>query len=212
MEQNGLNIEPNSFKYKSEQNINATKYQKKEKVINGNAVVKKKSDIVKLGDIIFVDDLHKIYDFAVKDVIIPSVKKAIYDIVTNGIGILLYSTDGNPNKNKFNTMNNSILRYGSFYEQPSLHSSAKNSYKKVYDYDTILYKDYTDANSVIRSMLATIDDYGFVKVSDYYDFSGVTGDSMSHNYGWTDLSNAAIIPQNGKYSIKLPKPMEVNKL
>lgn len=211
-----IKFEPNSFKYKAQQetkNIGANKYQKKNKVINGTATVKKKSEWIKMKDIIFAGDIAKIKEFAWQEVIVPSVKKAIHDIVTNGADILIYGADGNPNK-KIDIVNSSKITYGSFFNQTTRPlNSIIEPFKRVYDYDTILYDTIKDAKDVANSMISTVEDYGFVKVSDYYDYSGVTGDPMSHNYGWSksDLGNIAIAQHGNKYIIRLPKPSEIKR-
>ena len=70
--------------YKS--NSNRSKEQssdkKVEKVISGNAKVKKRSALS--------DDIQNIKSYVVMDVLIPAAKKAISDIVTNGIDMILY--------------------------------------------------------------------------------------------------------------------------
>ena len=60
-----------------------------EKVISGTAKTKKKNDVKKLTDV-FIPDLM--------GVLVPVIKKAISDIVINGIDIFLYGEAGHTKK------------------------------------------------------------------------------------------------------------------
>ena len=89
----------NSHKSKENQEKKkATTEKKVEKVINGK-VVKKTNNVRKLTDIFISEDVKNVKSYVVMDVLVPAIKKAVSDIVTNGINMILYGESGGRKSN-----------------------------------------------------------------------------------------------------------------
>ena len=86
------NYASNSHKSKEKQ-LSVNK-PKKEKVITGKATKKTNSEVSKLAGSVSSEDVANVKNYIVQDVLVPSLKKAISDIVTNGIDMLLYGETG----------------------------------------------------------------------------------------------------------------------
>ena len=80
---------PNSHRYKEAQKRAAAEDKKVEKVVTGTVKVKKKNEIGRLKDVFISEDVNNVKNYVLMDVLIPAVKKAISDIVTNGIDMIL---------------------------------------------------------------------------------------------------------------------------
>ena len=53
--------------------------------------------------------------------------------------------------------------------------------------------------------------YGVVRVADFYELVGVTGNYTDNKYGWTDIRNASVVrARDGGYIIKLPKAFPID--
>ena len=53
--------------------------------------------------------------------------------------------------------------------------------------------------------------YGLVRVADFYDLVGVTGNYTDNKYGWTNIRSAEIVRlRDGGYVIKLPRAMQID--
>ena len=81
------NYKPNSNKSKRE-DLNV------QKVVTDKVKVKEKSLIKKFTDTFIAEDMNKVKNYIVQDVLIPAIKKAIDDIVANGIHMILYPGSG----------------------------------------------------------------------------------------------------------------------
>ena len=88
---------PNSNKYREEKENLAADNKKIEPVAKGT--VKKKSEFRKLGNIFISEDAPSVKSYIFLDVLVPAIKKAIADIVTNGINIILYGDAGKGKQN-----------------------------------------------------------------------------------------------------------------
>ncbi len=195
---------PNSHKY----NENQQKLEKKklEKVVRGPVKTRKKSEFEKLAGIFISEDASNVKSYILMDVLVPAIKKAVSDIVTDGIDIILYGGSG---KGKRSSTNASRVSYRNYYDNPSndrhYDVPAARSRTTAYDYSDITIPSRREAEDVLARMEETLAEYGMVSVGDYYDLVGVTGNYTDNKYGWTSLRTADIVRSNGGYMIRLPK-------
>ncbi len=135
---------------------------------------------------------------------VPAIKKAISDIVTNGIDMILYGETG---KTKSNTAASKVS-YRSYYDNRRDYSAAR--IKTGYNYDDIILDNRGEAEEVLSRMDELISTYGLVSVADLYDLVGVTGNYTDNKYGWTDIRSASVIRVRDGYILKLPKALPLN--
>lgn len=173
-----------------------------EKVISGTAKTKKKNDVRKFADVFISEDVNNVKSYILMDVLVPAIKKAISDIVVNGIDMVLYGEANHTKK-----QNGTKPSYRSYYDNNNSNHST-NTRRTAYTFDDIIMDNRADAEEVLDSMLATIDKYGIVSVADMYDLVGITGNYTDNKYGWTDLRSARIERErDGGYTINLPRAL-----
>lgn len=168
---------------------------------------KKKSDVKKFANTLVAEDITSVKDYIIMDVLLPAAKKAISDIVTNGIDMLLYGETRSKNKDR----NTSRVSYTKYYDDrdrgvsSSSRSTSRGRYG--YDYDDIILDTRKEAEEVLDRMDDLIDNYGMVSVADLYDLVGITGKYTDNKYGWTNLRNADVQRIRDGYLLKLPKAL-----
>ncbi len=205
MEQYG----PNSHKSKEAQKEGAASSDKKvEKVISGSAKPKKKGEMQKFADVFISEDVGNVKSYILMDVLVPAIKKAISDIVTNGIDMILYGETGRTRKASSGTK----VSYGKYYDrEPDRRRDRSISSRGGYDYDDIVFETRGDAEKVLDSMNDIISQYGVVSVLDLYDLADVSTDNYAANkYGWTDISGCKAIRVRDGYILKLPRALPLN--
>lgn len=179
-----------------------------EKVISGTAKTKKKSDIQKFTDVFLADDIASVKEYAVKDVVIPTIQKGIVDIVQNGIEMLIYGATGATPRRSSSTA--SKVSYRSYYDKRDDRERDRRSVSRArstYSYDDIILDRRGEAEEVLDRMYETVERYGMVSVGDLYDLVGITGDYTAHRYGWANLDSAYVKRIREGYTIVLPKAM-----
>jgi len=206
----GVNVmeeyKPNSHKYKEDQNRSAPE-KKVEKVIAGTVKSKKKSEIRKFTDVFISEDIDNVKSYILLDVLIPAIKKAISDIVTNGIDMILYGETG---KTKSNSTASKVS-YRSYYDGRNGRRDYSAIRTKIsYNYDDIIFDNRGEAEDVLSRMDELISTYGLVSVADLYDLVGVTGNYTDNKYGWTDIRSASVIRVRDGYMLKLPKALPLD--
>lgn len=199
---------PNSHKSKEEQRESVPD-KKVEKIIAGTVKSKKKNEIQKFADVFISEDVTNVKSYILLDVLVPAIKKAISDIVTNGIDMILY---GGSNRTKSNSAASKVS-YRNYYEKGNDqrgYGSSNGRTKTGYNYDDIILDNRGEAEDVLSRMDELISTYGVVSVADLYDLVGVTGNYTDNKYGWTDIRSAQVVRVRDGYLIKLPKALPLN--
>ena len=196
--------------YKS--NSNKSKAQeaeerKVEKIVKGPVVTRKKNGFDKLKNEIISEDAKNIKSYVLGDVLIPAIKKAISDIVTNGIEILLYGES----RGRSGRSNADRVSYRSYYDGYSSRPSERMVARTTsYSYDDIILASRGEAEDVLARMDELMETYGLVRVADLYDLVGITGNYTDNKYGWTNIRNAEIVRVRDGYMIKMPRALPID--
>lgn len=198
---------PNSNRFKEEQKAQVPSEKKKvEKVISGTAKTRKKSGIDKVRDVFISDDAQNIKSYVMMDVLVPAIKKAISDIVTDGISMLLY---GDTNRGR-----RSFSNYVSYDRISSRNSrdDRRDNYRtrSGYDFDDVVLETRGEAEEVLDRMDELIKTYGVVSVADMYDLIGKSCNYTDNKYGWTNIRNAEPVRVRDGYLLKLPKALPID--
>lgn len=193
---------PNSRR--SKENKTESKPEKKvEKVVTGNVKLKKKSELSKFKDVFISEDVGNVKSYIFMDVLIPAAKKAISDIVRDGIDMILYGDT----KRKSNNYGSSYVSYRTYSDRRN--DDRDRDYKRhgyAYSYSDVVIDSRVEAEEVLTRMNELIETYGFVSVADLYDLVGKRCNYTDNNYGWTNIRNANIVRvSGGDYMIKMPK-------
>lgn len=181
--------------------------KKVEKVVRGTVKTRKKSGLEKAKGVLISEDATNIKSYVVMDVLVPALKKAISDIVTNGIEIILYGESGRTRRNS----PAGSISYRNFYDRRDDDRRGSNAPVRVgYSYDDVIIPSRGEAEDVLSRMDELIDTYGVVSVADLYEMVGVTGNYTDNKYGWTNIRNAEPIHVRDGYLLKLPKAGPIN--
>lgn len=201
-----MNYEPNSHKSKEERK-EAEKPKQLEKVVTGSVKTKKKNEMHKIADVFISEDVANVKEYILMDVLVPAVKKAISDIITNGIDMILYGSAGRGKR----TTSAGNVSYNKYYDQRRNDRAYESrSRTPVYQHDDIVLESRGEAEDVIERMTELADLYGQVSVADLYDLVGVTGNYTDNKYGWTNVRNAEVIRVRDGYMLKLPKVLPLS--
>lgn len=201
---------PNSHKYKEEQKSTATEEKRVQKVVK-NPVKIKTNEVRKFADIFISEDISSVKDYIFMDVLVPAIKKAIYDIVTNGIDMFLYGSTGRSK----NSPSGAKVSYRNFYDQKNSNNTGYRGSENVrthngFEYEDIKFDNRGDAEAVKQQMQAAVVKYGFVTVADLYDMVDQPAPYTSQKYGWMDVNNVEVARVRGDYVLKLPKAAPID--
>lgn len=196
---------PNSYKSKEEPKPTEKKV---EKVISGQAHQRKRGSMTKFADVFVAEDMDSVKSYIFMDVLVPAIKKAISDIVTNGIDMLLYGENGST-KSKSTA---SKVSYRSYYDQRNndREQYARAYPRRGYDFDDVVVETRGEAEEVLTRLDEALATYKTVSIADLYDLVGITAQYTDNKYGWTDIHSAQVVRIRDGYLIKMPRPMPLD--
>jgi len=174
-----------------------------EKVITGTATQRKKNGLDKLGSIFIANDVKDVKNYILQDVLIPTIKRAFYDIVCNGTGMLL----GERNPQRGSGPANKVS-YRSYYDrQDDKRNAGSNGgrAKSSYSYNDLIFNNRGDAEVVLERMYELLDHFDAVSVADLFDLAGESCNYTDNKYGWTNLDDAHVQSVREGYIIQLPR-------
>ena len=198
------NLPDNSRKGRAEAK-NATEGKRAEKIVSGK-VKTKKNDMRKLTDIFISEDVANVKNYILMDVLVPSIKKAIYDIVVNSLDMSLFGGRGNGRRSTAEKVSYRDYNGVSRRDERSYGSSRTAS---GYSYDDIILETRGEAEAVLARMDEIMEEYEIVRVADLYDLVGVTGEHTDNKYGWTNIRNAEVERVRDGYRIKMPRALPI---
>lgn len=206
---NGHDYPSNSYKSKEQQKEAAPKMEKKmEKITTGKT--KKKSEMHKLASTFISEDAANVKNYIWMDVLVPTIKKAIFDVITNSIDMVLYGGNGRANKRTSTVDRVSYRNYNNDYRNDSERRGDISRNNSVYSYGDVVVNTRKEGEDVLARMDEALEKYGMVSVGDLYDLVDVTCNYTDYKYGWTNLRNAEVVRVNDGYLIKLPKVIPLN--
>ena len=202
-------IQPNSHRYKEEQRASASE-KKIEKVITGNVKTRKKSGAQKITDIFISEDAANVKSYIFMDVLVPAIKKAISDIVTDGIEMILYGGTSGRDKKRGSSSKVSYVSYDKYSDRRDDRRYVGSNSRSRFDYDELIFESRGQADAVLEQMIEVIEQYDVVSVLDLYDMVELPAPHTANKYGWTNLRNADVVRVRDGYIIKLPKPFPID--
>ena len=201
------NLPDNSHKSRTEGKQKSPEEGKRaEKVVQGK-VKTKKNELRKWTDVFISEDVANVKNYILMDVLVPAIKKAIYDIVVNSLDMSLFGGRGNgsrrptADKVSYTDYNRSGRR-----DDRSRGGSMTTA---GYSYDDIILETRGEAEAVLSRMDEIMEEYDIVRVADLYDLVGVTGEHTDNKYGWTNIRNAKIERVRDGYRIVMPRALPI---
>lgn len=170
--------------------------------------VRKRSGLSRSFDEFVRDDLNKVKEFAITDVIIPAIKKSISDIVKTGIDMILYHGETGSSSRIY--PDSSKVSYRSYYDSAPARRTSYSDRRNAYYCDERIF----DTRGEAEAKLAQLDDimarYHLVRVADYCEIVGITGTYTDNDYGWTDLRTAEVVRVREGYIIRMPRALPID--
>ena len=200
------NLPDNSHKARDEKKTSVQEEKRVEKVVRGK-VKTQKNNKRKLADLFISEDAGNVKNYIFLDVIIPAVKKAIYDLVVGALDMSLYGGRGGGGRR-------STADKVSYRDYNSVSRRDTRSYESArttsgYSYDDIVLETRGEAEAVLTRMDEIMEEYEIVRVADLYDLVGITGEHTDNKYGWTNIRNAKIVRVRDGWKIEMPRALPI---
>lgn len=192
----------------SKQEVKAVPEEKRAtKVVKGN-VRTKPNEVRKLADVFISEDINNVKSYILMDVLVPAIKKAVADIVTNGVEMILYGSTSN----RRNSSSGSKVSYRNYYDSRDDRRDDRGGSRtrSGLDYDDFVFDSRGEAEAVLSQMGDIIERFKYVTVADLYDMVDKVPPFTANKYGWTSIRNADVVRDRDGYRLKLPRAMQID--
>lgn len=199
---------PNSNRFKEQQKQQQQESGEKKvpKVVSGK-VRTKTNNTRKLTSIFISEDVNNVKSYIFMDVLVPAIKKALSDILREGVDMLLY---GKPNGSSGRS---SSVPYVSYNKTSTSRRDDRrvNHVRAGYNFEDIVLETRGDAEELLYQLDEAIEKYGVISVADLYDSVDLPHNFTDNKYGWTSIRTAEVVrARGGGYIIKLPRAMPID--
>lgn len=142
----------------------------------------------------------------------PNLRDNVADAVHDGID-MLFSGNGNSGgyrRGPRRHTGNNITRHN---PDKALGGHAPERFsrddRRNHNLGTIEIDSRAEAEEVLNSMNATIDQYDLVSLAEFYQLVQISPETTDFGWGWEDLGGAKIIASRGSYYLDLPSPIKI---
>lgn len=176
-----------------------------EKVTKGAARTKKKS---KFLDSFIAEDVKDVKDYLIGDVLVPTIKSTIAEMVSNGVDMYLF---GEVRHGRKKSQRGNRTPYRDYYDRRD-DRRRESRRGAAYDFESVIVESRGEAELVLDRMDEIIDNYDSVSITDLYDLVGYDGGKYTDSkYGWTSLRGVDIARlRDGSYEIVMPAPKQID--
>lgn len=173
-----------------------------DKVTSGAVSRRRKTSSGELGDLFLARDLHEVKDGLLRDILVPKLRRLIYDFICGGAAMLLGEQPSRPSSP------GGRASYRAYYDSERAESQRTPARRLgCYRYSELIFSERGDAEAILVSMEEQIDRFDAVSVADMMDLAGETPVYTDYKFGWTNLTGAQVRMVQGGYRIQLPQPV-----
>ena len=179
-------------------------------VVSGKVSSKETSMVKRTARNFLAEDMENVKSYIILDVIIPTIKDAIVNVVSNGISMLVYG-DTVPAKKGSRFNYNGVTNKRTSVVTPKAMAAER---RVSHDFRDVQFDSRTDALEVLSRMNEYIEDYGSCTVEDFYQFANQAEyvKFTDRNWGWTQLGNIEIVRYHGgTFGLNLPRAERLEK-
>jgi hypothetical protein len=188
-----------------------------EKIIEGEATVRKPSRRTRLRQSFIAGDASSVSEHVFWNLLIPAAKDALSDMGSTFIDMMIYGEKrnrpgaGTPGSGPGST---SKINYGSYSGGGSrlVLGSAQNNpviEHQRFSPNEIIVGTRAEAEGIITKMFEVLEKYHVVTVADLYRMVGVTSEYTDNKWGWNNLDSADVKRVRDGVLLVLPLPQDL---
>lgn len=193
-----------------------------EKIISGEATVRKPSKFKRFRQSFIAGDASSVGEYVLWNLLIPSAQDALSYVATTFIEMMIHGdrrTRFGPTSTPAQGLGStSRINYGGISSHgqnrlvlgPSQNSPISEPMHTRFNPNEIVVPTRPEAEDIINKMIEVLEKYNAVTVSDLYRMVGVSPDYTDQKWGWTNLDAADVKRVSDGVLLVLPRPQDLN--
>lgn len=157
------------------------------------------------------EDARSVGDYLFFDVMIPAVKNTLWEMLSQGSERMLFGSSSTRSGSRPRVVDRDRgghIPYGRMSTTNSRTSETReisNRDRATHNFDSITVANREEAELILNAMGELVEDYGQVRVSDFYEMVGITGNHVDDKWGWFSMVDSGCKPYRGEWLIVMPK-------
>lgn len=211
-----VNLDSNSNSKRTTRREEPKERRKLDRVTTSDVIKRREPLGKRLASAFTTADLQSVTSYIVMDVLIPSAKNTISDMVSEGIERFLFGESRGRGSKSYYTPRISYNRPTTSYDRVSRdrddrHRELSYRGRATHNFDEIILQNRGEAEEVIDSLFDLLNQFDCATVADLYDLVGVTSKFTDNKWGWTNLEGAKVLRVRQGYLLDLPRPEPLDR-
>lgn len=179
------------------------------RITKGKVEKKSKSLGQRMKEEIVSEDSKSVADHLIWNILVPSIKDTLVDLVKNGIETLIYggASSSNDRGSRYGGRSH-VTTYDSYYNNRRTYNRAYS--RRTSDLEDILFESNAEAEKVLLTMCDMLDEYDFVTRGNFYELVGESTAPSDFRWGWDNLRSARVERVRNGYIIKMPREVAID--
>ncbi len=184
------------------------------KVVTNKVSQRKKPISKRLSETFFGGDAAGVGQYIMMDVILPAMKDALSDAVSQGIDRILFGESRSSGRTRHarSENRNGFVSYNRFAnnQRDSRRDEPRQMSRRArstHNFDEIVLATRVEADNVLTRMDDLIERYGEATVADLYGLVDITASHTDDKWGWKEDLHAARVQRiRDGYLLNMPRP------
>ena len=161
-----------------------------------------KNAFQKAVGLFMTEDLEAAKTYAVKSVILPSIKKGIMNILGRFLDV-----DGSYNAPSSSSGPN-VIPYTAYYNRTPM-TAPQSTPQVSFDYADPIVPTEEEAKKVRAALFEILRIKGVVRVIELYQLCHIPTVYTQNDFGWYEIASSKIMIYGDRFLIKMPKPVPI---
>lgn len=212
------NLKSNSNKTKAAtrertQQVSHTEIQK---VVKSTTKIRKKPLSKRLSNALFSESIDNVGRYILVDVILPSIKETIGEVIKGSIDMLLNGdASSRHSSSRYSSSprrsSSAYVPYDRYSRSAGRDRETRRSREQLTDFRDIIFEERGDADEVLFNLYEMVDEYGEASVANLYELSGHTPRYTDNGWGWYEIEGSRIVKVRDGFILDLPSPEPLKK-
>ena len=170
----------------------------------------------KIAETFTGDDVGSVSEYIIFEVLLPSFKNLLFDVVSEGSRRMLFGSSGGgrsvvSTSRSGHTPYNRVSARGSGVVTNNAPRTMSRVARATHDFRELVFETRGEAEVILDKLRDAIEEYDNVTVADMYECVEISPGIQDHNWGWvgTDLNQARVKPVSSGYLLDMPSPREL---
>lgn len=173
----------------------------------------------KIARAFIADEINDVKSYALFDVVIPSIKRVIRDLIMNAIDMTFYGKS-KASRDPRDDRDATYVSYSRYSRRERDDRDDRDSRRDresrsrgtqqigIRDLDRVIFAEKEDAVDALSYLMDNIEEYGVASVADFLSSARLETTTIHQKWGWFDLQGSSVCecPDGSGWYVRMPKP------